>query len=70
MSAWQPIETAPKDCSLLLTDGKTSSEGGWVSDADQGADWEGQLGMAGWWSVSLAGPPTHWQPLPAPTEAA
>lgn len=69
-SAWMPIETAPKDSNVLLTDGVNVSEGGWVSDVDQGAEWEGQLGMADWWSVSLAWKPTHWQPLPAPPEDA
>jgi hypothetical protein len=68
MSTWQPIETAPKDGThLLLSDGERVTLGGWTSDMDQGAEYEGQIGMAGWWSVDL-GPngdrPTHWMPLP------
>src|SRR5690606_14203541 len=51
--AWQPIETAPKTHDgLLLTDGRTVSQGGWLSQCDQGADYEGQscAPSAGWWS--------------------
>ena len=67
---WQPIETAPKDGRhILISDGERVSVGGWLTDIDHGADWEGQIGMAGWWAVDL-GPnsdkPTAWQPLPAP----
>lgn len=70
---WQPIETAPKDGShVLVSDGFRVSLGGWVRDIDYGADYEGQLGMAGWWAVDL-GPngdkPTHWQPFPPPAAA-
>ena len=66
---WQPIETAPKDGRhMLLCDGARVSFGGWLTDIDQGAEYEGQIGMAGWWAVDL-GPniyrPTHWMPLPA-----
>ena len=65
MSEWQPIETAPQTKgSVLLTDGKVVTEGGWISDIDCGADYEGQLGQRGWWSVAQI-TPTHWMPLPA-----
>lgn len=66
-AGWQPIETAPKEDGLL-TDGVTVSEGGWVSNVDQGADYEGQPGapMAGWWSVAGLEKPTHWMRKPAP----
>lgn len=67
-TTWQPIETAPKDADfILLAAGDHVSVGGWTSDLDCGADWEGQIGMAGWWVVdSLGGcEPTHWMPLPA-----
>ena len=68
---WQPIATAPKDHDgLLLTDGNQVSQGGWVSQLDQGADYEGQSGAPspGWWSVDGIEKPTHWMPLPAPPE--
>lgn len=64
---WLPIETAPKDGTYILLGNETTvSEGGWLSDLDQGAEWEGQTGMAGWWRVNdSGGPPTRWMPLPA-----
>jgi hypothetical protein len=61
---WQPIDTAPKDRNMLLTDGTTVCQGGWITDCDQGAEYEGQCGMAGWWSVDGIETPTHWMPLP------
>lgn len=65
-SGWQPIEGAPKDRNIILTNGKVVSEGGWLSDLDVGAEYEGQCGMAGWWSVEgMDGKPTHWQPMPS-----
>jgi hypothetical protein len=66
---WQPIETAPKDGPyILLSDGTRTSVGGWVSDIDQGAEYEGQLGMAGWWWLESSHEckPTVWRPLPTP----
>lgn len=69
---WQPIETAPKQGHILLTNGKVVSEGGWLSDMDQGAEYEGQLGMCGWWALEWNWKegegvvPTHWMPLPEP----
>ena len=65
---WQPIETAPKDgTDILLANDKAVSPAGWVSDVEHGAEWEGQIGMAGWWTLNGdARPPTHWMPLPPP----
>jgi len=68
---WLPIETAPRDeAQIILANGSTVSVGGWVSDVDQGAEYEGQLGNAGWWAIEWPGPdapkPTHWMPLPPP----
>ncbi len=68
MIDWQPIETAPKNRDIILTDGKLVSQGGWISDLDQGAEYEGQIGMAGWWSVAGVEKPTHWTPLPEPSK--
>lgn len=67
---WQPIESAPKDGThILLANKAGTSEGGWLSDIDHGADWEGQIGMAGWWRADGTDwPNSHWQPLPDPPE--
>ena len=67
--SWQPIETAPKDRNMLLSDGKTVCQGGWSSDLDYGADYEGQFDAAGWWSIDCIETPTHWMPMPLPPEA-
>lgn len=61
---WHPIETAPKGHDIILSDGKVVSLGGWLTDMDQGAEYEGQIGGAGWWSVDCIERPTHWMPLP------
>lgn len=69
---WQPIETAPKEREgLLLSDGRVVSYGGWVSQVDQGAEYEGQwcAPSAGWWSMDRIEQPTHWMPLPEPPVA-
>lgn len=68
MSEWQPIKTAPKTRDgLLLTDGTVVTQGGWLSQLDQGAEYEGQCGApsAGWWSVDFI-EPTHWMAMPPP----
>lgn len=62
---WQPIETAPKDCQILLHKaGGDMHVGVWVQDP-----WTGDeafaiadLGEQGRAIVK----PTHWQPLPPP----
>lgn len=64
-AGWQDISTAPKDVDILLSDGTHVSQGGWVTDLDHGADYEGQLGAAGWWHLD-GDTPTHWMPLPQP----
>ena len=51
---------------MLLADSMTVSQGGWCSDVAQGAEYEGQCGMAGWWTVDGIKKPTHWMPLPDP----
>ena len=65
---WQPIETAPRDGSNILLANKAGvAEGGWLTDIDHGADWEGQIGAAGFWRADGTDwPDTHWQPLPLP----
>ena len=59
---WLPIETAPKDVTVLLCGAKrlemcvgmNHSRDGWVTDT-----------TSGWVSMY---PPTHWMPLPPPPE--
>lgn len=61
---WRPIETAPKEGSILL----------WTGNAEKptmfwGAMREyGKHARPGWWIVTsgISVEPTHWQPLPAP----
>lgn len=67
MADWQSIETAPKDGStILLWNEVNVTVGGWITDMDHGAEWEGQLHMADWWMLdSSDGGPTHWMPFPA-----
>jgi Protein of unknown function (DUF551) len=70
---WRPIATAPRDGkeNVLLYDGKIVSAGGWTTDLDCGAEYEGQLGMFGWWWIDGGNcEPTHWMPLPAAPEGA
>ena len=57
MSEWQPIETAPKDESIILV---YSTEDGWAV-----ATWnDGNWWTDGGWSHY----PTHWMPLPPAPE--
>jgi hypothetical protein len=62
MTEWQPIETAPKDGSLILSwDNPYMIVVSWDTDPrDEG----GQC-----WKINYSGDwmtPTHWMPLPAP----
>jgi len=57
---WQPIETAPKDASILLAVWNADRpyycrEVGWWEESD-----------GGFWSIQVMGEPTHWMPLPPP----
>lgn len=72
MMEWQPIETAPKDDLVLLSDGFTVGEGFW----HDGSECYGHRGIAGWfWESDRANlliasnaHATHWMPLPPPPE--
>ena len=69
---WQPIETAPKDGTVILlySPEKWDSDGMWIG-------WwfdEGDSREHGWYDSESAshkasflnGEPTHWHPLPEP----
>lgn len=62
--SWQPIDTAPRDGSIL---GFSPEHGPLVYVArlyaQTGVIWEAQFDDDSW-----AGQPTHWQPLPPPPE--
>jgi len=60
---WQPIETAPKDCELLLYGEYTSGAKGLV----QGAWNHGGAMFGPHWMGGIIRP-THWMPLPSPPE--
>ncbi len=65
MSEWQPIETAPKDGSMVIV-ALLDALGGvaWVSNAvfvDRDARWSNKS----FWLYQ----PTHWMPLPEPPNA-
>ena len=67
---WQPIETAPKDITLILTNGVNVSAGSYSYVAES-FDQDGALageGGEGWmdWDGGMLPDPTHWQPLPPP----
>ncbi len=65
MSEWQPIETAPKDGSVILLWGRYWSDSqGWFP-----APLQGQWNRDRWeavWRYSFGVRPTHWMPLPEP----
>ena len=59
MMMWQPIDTAPKDCDIILYDGyePTVCLGRW--DDDDGR-WRAGRGYSFWKQ------PTHWMPFEVP----
>ena len=65
MSEWQPIETAPKDGTRILTASRHNS-GWWLIVAE----WGGKSPPR--WIDSFIGrtaqSPTHWMPLPEPPQ--
>lgn len=81
MSAWQPIETAPKDgTSIILTDGRSVEVGCYAPDIhgdkfpwafvdsfESGEMYTGDIGVPV--NAWRADAPTHWQQLPDAPEA-
>jgi hypothetical protein len=63
MSDWQPIETAPKDGTRVLTFGPDRIVTAYFDPGVRGHEREFPAGWRG------AFEPTHWMPLPAPPEA-
>lgn len=66
MSEWQPIETAPKDGTSVLTWGCVHDDGG-VHMFETPSFQLSRFGETGWVSAALGThEPTHWMPLPEP----
>lgn len=75
---WQPIETAPKDERILLSDGDIQFCGRWISDSeiedmmlddDLDEGWyEENLFHDGYERYFLGCTPKHWMPLPKAPE--
>jgi len=58
---WQPIETAPKDGTRILTFSPRAPES--EKAPIRINEWRGR----DWWCTNAEyWPPTHWMPLPAP----
>lgn len=70
LHGWQPIETAPKDGTLILVYGKGEYWAGQavVAWSDFMEEWLGTIGDAAGWARIFHGDtqPTDWQPLPEP----
>lgn len=78
MSEWQPIETAPKDGTLIIlwdSNRELAVSGHWHSEPARDDPSNGYEHAWSWWVSSNdtimwdGGPddiPTHWTPLPEP----
>jgi hypothetical protein len=60
MSAWQPIETAPKDGTVIQVWTDLGEWRPWTSFNDYERRWFSVMEMTG--------EPTRWMPLPSPPE--
>ncbi len=77
MSKWQPIETAPKDKSLILVYRPAALKWGQIDIATWDDDRYAKKPRPYWRSIirimgkldMRAWEPTHWQPLPEPPQA-
>jgi hypothetical protein len=75
MSAWQPIETAPKDGTrvLIVTERGTIVIAGWADEASfsgcqAGPGWQ-VFDVEDCWYSWAEKSPTHWMTLPAPPDS-
>lgn len=64
MTDWQPIDTAPMDGRVIVTDGFVVGEAAYYS-AYEGWWWAGSHPLDAT-DGQLAYDPTHWMPLPPP----
>ena len=66
---WRPIETAPKDGSVLLLWDGEAQDMGWMSNCHIGF-WSEPIDAPGDWIDGMGRReefyPTHWRPLPSP----
>ncbi len=70
-SAWQPIETAPKDGEPFLGTYQWDDTGEWEVLRMCWIDYAGRFGDATYAPfIDSQTQPTHWMPLPAPPEKA
>ena len=73
---WQPIETVPKDGSVILIVDMTDrypnvQAASWWPERDNKFPWtlfEGNNGRDGLNALDARFPPTHWMPLPKPPQ--
>ena len=73
MAEWMPIETAPKDETVVLLYCPES----WDTDGVRVGWWTDSWAQGGWFDdeaasgplTGLYGMPTHWQPLPSPPDS-
>ena len=70
-AGWQPIETAPKDGTVILTWGCIHNDGGVDMGETPACRTSWWLDVYASWYCELWGghEPTHWMPLPAPPAA-
>ena len=61
MSEWQPIETAPKETPVLISDGSNVQISCQIYEP---LDWESGTGGFWLWDTIDDHLPTHWMPLP------
>lgn len=69
--AWLPIETAPRDGTVVIVGKASGYRIAWASSAywfDRGSDERGRY--AGWTDgFDTLAAPTHWMPMPPPPHA-
>ena len=66
VNEWQPIETAPKDRTMVVLIGVTEGNGFTGGRPYRSDPWCGWFSDGEWQRWPHPWPPTHWMPLPAP----